>query len=247
VIGDDHPSAAARLSDSDPTSANVDRFMGVVVHDLRNPVAVVRASAQMAMRQYRRGNVDAVLPRLETIIDQTDRLTDLLETFVEAARLSSGPLPLKLERMRLNDVAVHAATRARHSLRRVSERQVELECEADVTGVWDRERVGRALRALIENALLYGDPTVPVKVRVERRGRSALVEVDGAGPGPDASEAGRLFEQFYRGRAAAEAGHAGPGLGLYTARGIARAHGGDVRRDAAAAPDLFVLELPVAT
>jgi signal transduction histidine kinase len=221
--------------------------MGVVAHDLRNPVAVVRASAQMAMRQYRRGDIDAIMPRLETIIDQTDRLTDLLETFVEAARLSSGPLQLRLERVRLNDVAVYAAARARHALRRISDREVELECDGDVAGVWDRERVGRAIRALIENALLYGDPSAPVKVRIERRGGWALVEVDGAGTGPDASEAGRLFERFYRGRAAAEAGHAGSGLGLYTARGIARAHGGDVRRDAAAAPDLFVLELPVAT
>jgi signal transduction histidine kinase len=51
-----------------------------------------------------------------------------------------------------------------------------------------------------------------------------------------------LFERFYRGRSAAEAGQAGSGLGLFTARGIARMHGGEVRR---LEGDTFELELPL--
>ena len=68
--------------------------------------------------------------------------------------------------------------------------------------------------------------------------------VSGGGPGPDAEEAKHLFELFYRGRSAAESGHSGSGLGLFTARGIARLHGGDVRR---LDGDRFEIELPLAS
>jgi signal transduction histidine kinase len=66
--------------------------------------------------------------------------------------------------------------------------------------------------------------------------------VSGGGRGPDADEVGHLFERFYRGPSAAESGQAGSGLGLFTARGIARAHGGDVRR---VDGDTFELEIPL--
>jgi two-component system OmpR family sensor kinase len=102
------------------------------------------------------------------------------------------------------------------------------------------------VRALIENAFLYGDPTAPVRVWVTPGQGRVRVLVSGGGPGPDADEAAHLFERFFRGRSAAEVGHAGSGLGLYTARGIARAHGGDVRRAASSeAPDGFEIEVPL--
>ena len=101
----------------------------------------------------------------------------------------------------------------------------------------------RAVRALVANALMYGDPDRAGA----RRGASATatactMTVSGGGPGPDAGRAGHLFERFYRGPSAAEAGQAGSGLGLFTARGIARQHGGEVRRIEG---DTFELELPL--
>ncbi|HYW90246.1 MAG TPA: ATP-binding protein, partial [Chloroflexota bacterium] len=59
---------------------------------------------------------------------------------------------------------------------------------------------------------------------------------------PDADEAQHLFERFYRGRSAAEGGQSGSGLGLFVCRGIARLHGGDVRR---VEGDVFEMELPL--
>jgi len=67
--------------------------------------------------------------------------------------------------------------------------------------------------------------------------------VSGGGRGPYTEEVSHLFERFYRGPSAAEAGQAGSGLGLFTARGLARLHGGDVRR---VDGDRFEIELPLA-
>ena len=69
------------------------------------------------------------------------------------------------------------------------------------------------------------------------------MSVSGGGAGPDEDERQHLFERFFRGRSAANAGVAGSGLGLFTARGIARVHGGDVRY---VSGDLFEIELPLA-
>jgi len=98
------------------------------------------------------------------------------------------------------------------------------------------------VRALLANALLYGDQTRPVRIEAQRVGDRMHMIVSGGGPGPDSDEIPHLFERFYRGRSAAEAGQAGSGLGLFNARGIARTHGGDVRR---LDGDRFELELPL--
>ena len=122
------------------------------------------------------------------------------------------------------------------------QRGIEVHVPDGCIGVWDRPRITRAIRALLTNALLYGDPAVPVQVEALRVDERVRVCVSGGGAGPYVEEVSRLFERFFRGRSAAEAGQSGSGLGLFTARGIARLHGGDVRR---LDGDLFELELPL--
>ena len=219
-----------------------EEFMTVVAHDLRNPIAVVRASAQMALRQMSRGNSELARTRLTAIVEQTDRLTEMIESFLDAARLGAGRMPLRPERVNLRELVEVAAERARWAGGEPTERPIDLDVPNDCVGFWDRPRIVRALRALIANAFLYGDPAGGVRVRARRDDDRVRIVVTGGGPGPDEEEKQHLFERFYRGPSAAEAGHAGSGLGLYLARGIARVHGGDVRR---VDGDIFELELPV--
>jgi signal transduction histidine kinase len=216
--------------------------MSVAAHDLRNPIAVMKASAQMAQRQMRRGDLEAAEGRLNAIIDQSDRLTEMLETFVDAARISAGGLPLRVETVDLRDVVATARNRTRVLVGNHVTRTVEVSIPDGCVGGWDRARLVRAVRALLANALLYGDPAQPVRVHASRDGRRVRLRVSGGGPGPDPDEQAHLFERFFRGRSAAEAGQSGSGLGLFTARGIAREHGGDLRRLEA---DTFELELPL--
>src|SRR5690348_18351518 len=82
----------------EPGAAETEEFMSVAAHDIRNPIAVVRASAQMAQRQVNRGDVDGAQVRLKSIVEQTDRLTEMLESFLDAARIGAGNLPLKPDR-----------------------------------------------------------------------------------------------------------------------------------------------------
>ena len=228
----------------EPGSAETEEFMSVAAHDLRNPIAVVRASAQMAQRQIKRGDAEGAQGRLAAIVDQTDRLSDMLETFLDAARIGAERLALRPDRVDLREIVDDAANRARLLRLGGEHGDRELECTIPdgCVGRWDRPRMTRAVRALLANALLYGDPTLPVHIAAHSEDGRVRLIISGGGPGPDPDEAMHLFERFYRGRSAAEAGQAGSGLGLFTARGIARMHGGDVRR---LEGDTFELELPI--
>ena len=196
----------------------------------------------MAQRQVNRGDTAGALLRLKGIIDQTDRLTEMLETFLDAARIGSGKVPMRLERMDLREVVTLAAERARFLVGHLPERSIEMDIPDGCIGAWDRQRIVRAVHALLSNALQYGDPAQPVRVQAQRVGNRVRLKVSGGGPGPVAEELLHLFERFYRGPSAAEAGQAGSGLGLFTARGIARLHGGEVRR---LDGDCFEIELPL--
>lgn len=231
-----------REEPTEPGASEIEQFMAVAAHDVRNPVAVVRASAQMAQRSLARGDPDAARNRLTAIVEQTDRMTEMLETFLDAARIGSGHMQLRLEPVELQDLAGAAVDRARLLVGDHGARSLECNVPQGLVGRWDPARVVRALRALIANALLYGDPVSPVHLYAERAGNRVRVCVSGGGRGPDDEEASHLFERFYRGRSAADAGQSGSGLGLYTARGIARMHGGEVRR---VEGDLFEIELPL--
>ncbi|MGI9147203.1 MAG: sensor histidine kinase [Chloroflexota bacterium] len=226
----------------DALAAELEEFMAVAAHDLRNPIAVVRASAQMAQRQMARGDPDGAQGRLKAIVEQTDRLTEMIEMFLDAARVSTGRLVLRPEQVDLREVVESATDRARLLASEHRERELECLVPAGCVGAWDKTKIGRAVRALVSNALLYGDPAAPVRVEARCSEVRVRMTISGGGPGPDSEEAVHLFERFYRGPSAAEAGQSGSGLGLYTARGIARSHGGDVRRIAG---DQFEIELPL--
>jgi signal transduction histidine kinase len=216
--------------------------MSVAVHDLRNPIAVVRASAQMAQRQINRGDQEGAQTRLKSIVEQTDRLTDMLETFLDAARIETGNLPLRTEACDLRDVVDLAVERARLLVGEPARRPLQVDIPEGLIGPWDRARLVRAVRALLSNALQYGDQSKPALAEAMREGKRVRLVISGGGAGPDTEEQSHLFERFYRGRSAAEAGQSGSGLGLFTARGIARVHGGDVRRIDG---DRFEIELPL--
>jgi signal transduction histidine kinase len=219
-----------------------EEFMAVAAHDLRNPIAVMRASAQMAQRQIGRGDADGAQTRLKSIVDQTDRLSEMLENFLDAARIEAGNVPLRTEHVDLRSAAEVAVERAVALVGDQIERPVELDIPDGCVGVWDHARISRAIRALVTNAYVYGDPSRPVSLIARRKGDRVHLVVNGGGSGPDDEEVAHLFERFYRGRSAAEAGQSGSGLGLFTARGIARLHGGDVRQ---LDGDQFEIELPI--
>ena len=215
-----------------------DLFLGAVSHDLRNPLNTISVSVHTLRLRATEAD-QKVLARIGNGVERMSRMIDQLLDFT-AARLADG---FRVERRRTDLAAL---------CRRVADEfegpypgRVFVTEEGDVTGSWDGDRLEQALSNFVSNALRYGAPDAPVKVRARSCGSTVSVEVTNRGePIPEALFES-IFEPFRRGSPDEPRGPRGLGLGLYIARGIARAHGGDIA--VRSAPDegtTFTMTLP---
>ena len=192
-------------------------FLAMVSHDLRSPLTVIRASAQLLQRrgEYRETTV-------ETILEYVDRMARLIDDLADVVRLEEGHLPLQREPLDLVALARECAAAAEEQSARHAVR-VEAP-DASVCGAWDRVRLGQVLENLLGNALKHGAEEGEVVVRVEERDGEALISVQDSGPGIDPEHVPHLFDRFYR----ASTSSTGLGLGLYISRILVEAHGGRI-------------------
>ena len=214
------------------------RLLGIVSHDLRNPLASVRLGLE-TMR--RRGITEEHLRTIERMERSTDRMQAIISSLLDVTRIRHGHgLPLTPEVVALDAVV----TRVLEGMPEDQVRRVRRETEGRPTGVWDPERLAQAIGNLVGNALQHGDAERPVTVRVRGgEGRAELSVHNHGSPIPPELLPG-LFEPFQRGlRPGALDGSIG--LGLYIVRQVAVGHGGEVRvLSTAEEGTTFVVELP---
>jgi signal transduction histidine kinase len=194
-------------------------FMGMLGHDIRNPLGTIRLSAQLLIR---RGDLtaDAAAP----IVNSARRIQDIVELIVDFSRAQADgampvhPVPCDLGRL-VRDVVEE--TRVRHPLA-----LMEIEV-AEEHGEWDKGRIGQLLSNLLQNALSYGSRTETVTVRLKGHPDVIALSVNNRGPIIPFADRERLFEPRARGtNADEERAPEGLGLGLYICREIVKAHGG---------------------
>lgn len=203
-----------------------ERFIGVLGHDLGNPLAAVRlSSAALLARDSLTPDVRRVVERIDGSAGRMARLVRQLLDFTRA-RMAGG-IPLRPREVSLEEVC----RRIIGELEPVHpQRGIHLEVQGESRGVWDEERLGQVLSNLLGNALQHSPEGSPVRVRLAATdAHFQRVEVhNGGAPIPDALRP-RLFAPFHR--APPEPGqpkvqHQGLGLGLYIVSQIVTAHGG---------------------
>lgn len=222
-----------------------DEFLAIASHELRTPVTSLLLMAQ-ATRRWAERSAGALPPAQERqmveIERQSQRLTTLIDNLLEVTTLTRGPpVRLALRKADLGDIAADLVRRmASHAARRGVALSLDRAGPAD--GEWDSGRVEEALAALVDNAIKYGERR-PVVVRVTADGTWARAAVADAGIGVRAEDQARIFERFER---AVPLHHfSGFGVGLWAARQIAAAHGGDIEvRSAPGQGSVFELRLP---
>ncbi len=144
---------------------------------------------------------------------------------LDASRLAAGRLELELEAFDCGVLAREVVAQAQDEAARAGS-ALTLEVTGPTTqGVWDRHRIGQALSNIVANALKYGAGK-PVKVTLLGERDRVELSCSDRGVGIDPSMLDSIFERFER--PAAVRSHGGLGLGLYVAREIVRAHGGDI-------------------
>jgi signal transduction histidine kinase len=186
-------------------------FLGMVAHDLRTPLTVIRGVANfMQSAQASADQREHLLKMVDEQVDYTNRLVnDLLEVArIEAGRLNISPEPLHLTTT-IQD-AVEEIPRADEAI---------VDVDEDVWVLADRHRLKQIVVNLLSNAVRHGAP--PITVRARRLDHRAVIEFSDCGPGVPAERIESLFQPFSSGL-----GRGSVGLGLAIVRGLVEAHGG---------------------
>jgi len=215
-----------------------ERFAADVSHELRNPLASIRASAETLAMAERSEDQARFHARIGTDIA---RLETLIAGVREVTRVDAG---LEAEQRRRIDLVALVRERAGEgagvTLTVAGAAPVLVDASVD--------RLGQVLDNLLDNARSFSPPDQAIDVEVGRVGASALVRVRDHGPGIPAEHAGRIFERFFSYRpdqAGARQKHAG--LGLSIARAIVDRHGGALTGAThPAGGAVFELTLPLA-
>jgi len=217
------------------------QLIGIVSHDLRNPLHVILLASTTALKQE---NLDERLTRmLQRIQSSGDRAVRMIRDLLDftQARLGGG-IHVERKHCCLMDLVPQVVDEAETTH---PGREVRTHCEGETSGEYDWDRVAQAIENLLVNALRYSPKDTPVTVRVVGDDEVVRVEVHNYGPPISPELRARLFEPMQRGPGAGDRSGRSVGLGLYIVEHIARAHGGHVDvRSSADEGTTFVLRLP---
>jgi signal transduction histidine kinase len=201
-------------------------FVADAGHELRTPLAILRAELELAEREGR--SPEELRAAIHSAAEETDRLSQLAEDLLIIARSDQGRLPIKREPVELRELLERV--RGRFSARAAQQgREISIDAPAGVSAELDPLRIEQALGNLVDNALRHGKGRVGLTATVGD-GRVRL-DVDDQGSGFPEGFVERAFERFSRADEGRTGG--GAGLGLAIVRAIARAHGGEARADGA--------------
>ena len=210
-------------------------FIGILGHDLRNPLGAIRMSAESLLH---RGHLDDQDRRAATrIISSSERVTRMIFQLLELTRARlGGGFPLEPKPTDLREVCESVAEEFGPAL--------QLEVEGDLTGVWDPDRLAEALSNIARNATEHATPGTAVVVKARPEGAEVVVEITNHGEPIPTDVLPFIFEPFYRAQQHKTSTTGNLGLGLYIANQIVGAGGGKLVAYSSDGTTTFLMRLP---
>ncbi len=216
-------------------------FIGVLAHDLTNPLTAILSTADLILRRGKLPDVEyKATARIASSAARALRMIDQLLDFTRS-RLDGG-LPIHRGAADLARICrqMLEETRSAHP-----ERELLLETTGDCSGAWDGDRLAQLVGNLVSNAIDHGDSGTPVRTRAIDEGDIVVLEVSNRGAPIPPDLLPTVFEAFRR-RTAGTAPSRGLGLGLFIAQQIVHAHGGTIEVESSAKDrtTTFTVRLP---
>ena len=204
------------------TTQQMDTFLGMAGHELKNPLAILKLSTQLATRRLHQlvnhevvaaREVEAVLHPLASMGYQVERLERLVNDVLDVSRVRAGKLDLRPAFAELTTIVRKAVEEQREiAPTRVLRLRVPHNERAMIYA--DADRIGQVVTNYLTNALKYSPEDRPVFVGLEVNGHEARVWVRDEGPGLPLEEQARIWDRFHRAKGIEVQGGTGVGLGL---------------------------------
>lgn len=207
------------------------RFAADASHEMRTPLAIIRSVGENAVQQ-------SLAPEqyenaIGSILEETDRLVQLLDGLLMLTRAEAGQLPLRSENVALIELAGEVVS----CLRVLAEEKCQhLRCDggAEIYARADRTMLRQALINLVANAIRYTPEQGEISVRVDRSTAGiSVIEVRDNGPGIALAHQHKIFERFYRIDQDRSRETGGAGLGLAISRWLVELNGGSIELESA--------------
>lgn len=213
-------------------------LLDAVTHDLRTPLASVKASITTLLDEARGSkdggqpvvlDAESRLDMMEVIDQESDRLNRFIGDLIELARIEAGELQLRPRWGAVDEIISTTLTRAEPL---TAQHKIEVEIEKDLPLVRvDNRAVSEVVYSLIDNAAKYSPAGSTIRIIASRGDDMVHVAIEDMGQGIPANLRKRVFDKFFRAMRDGDITTrqpAGTGMGLAIAKGIVEAHGGRI-------------------
>ncbi|MDO5491462.1 MAG: HAMP domain-containing sensor histidine kinase [Bacillota bacterium] len=192
-----------------------------VSHDLRTPLTMIRSYAEM-IRDISGENPEKRDQHLQVIIDESDRLNNLVEDLLTVSRLQSGKLSLEQEEFSLTDTV--SAIVSTYDIMADQGYRFTVDCPLDFIVYGDRDKIRQVVTNLMTNAIKFCGNDRLISVSLKKRGRAVRFSVEDHGPGIAAEDLDHIWERYYRSSSNMVRSAEGSGLGLSIVKEILTLH-----------------------
>ncbi len=203
------------------------QFTADASHELRTPVAIMRTTAEIALRQKR--DEETYRKALQEILEEAERTSSLVDDLLTLARADSATQQLAFTSTNLADVVEMAFAKIKFL---ASEKSVAVSLQVARRDLWmegNQEALLRLFLVLFDNAVKYTPAGGRVSIALELVGGRAVLQVQDSGTGIAAEDLPHIFERFYRADKTRTRKQGGFGVGLAIAKWIAEAHDAKIR------------------
>lgn len=195
-------------------------------HELRTPLTIMRGEIELALRSPK--STDRYQEILGSLLEETFRLSRILDDLLLVAKSQLGQVPMERERIDLKQLIEDLADEA-ELFTSQADVQFKLGAVQDAAIAGDVLRIRRVLLNLIDNAVKYNVKNGTVTLSLKRDGDSAVITVADTGIGIPSEALDKIFDRFYRVDKEHTKSRSGTGLGLFIVKWIVESHGGTIR------------------
>jgi PAS domain S-box-containing protein len=201
-------------------------FLAMITHELRTPLTSIIGFTTTLLAQDVRWEPAEQRDFIQTILQEADRLNELIVHLLDLSRLEAGMLPILISPVSIQDIIEDALPQF-NAL--TNDQTLKLEISEKLPPInADKKRISQVLVNLVRNSATYSPKGTEITISTRKRGNFVQVSVNDQGPGIPSGDHKRVFRAFQRGVKAENSSIQGAGLGLAICKGLVEAHGGHI-------------------